>query len=418
MSTNRDFGNMLNEYLPNELLAEDFIKRQWFMENVEKDNKWKGGQIVVPFKGAQSSSVKFGGLTNTGDISKHQFVRGTISSYKEVWGSMEFNHTDIMQHDGRLNVDGFLRILPDQVEDFSEYMKMVASINLLGGPHFAKVTDSTNNATGIMIVDRIDRFEIGQKCTLKDDNSSQVDVYVTGIIVDTNAVTFSLTRGGAAADLSAYTAAQNAKLYHDGILVGGTVTNSFTSLRGALLSSANGGDASLHGVTKTLWPYLQAVNVSGASISATNILDKLFDAYTSIRTKAKGGMMPKAVMSYKHLGSVMKVIESQKGPFKVTATTTKASIYGWTEIDVMGVRGSFTVVGVQEMDDDIIHFMDMSAMTFRSNGFFKKRRSPDGKEYYEVRAESGYKYIVDICLFGELEVTKPTLCGIIYGISY
>ncbi len=418
MATSRSFSAMLNEYLPNSLLMDELIKRDWFLTNVEKDNNWKGGQIIVPFQGGAATSARFGGLTDSGDVSEYQYVRGTISAYKELWGSLKFNHTDLMQHDGKIKESTFLRLLPDQVDAFSDYLKMLTSINLMSGPHFATVTDATNAASGIMVVDRIDRFELGQKADLDDSNSPPLTIYITAIDINTNSVTCSLTRGGAAADLSAYSVAQAAKFYHDGILVAGAATNQFTSLKSALLSAANGGASTLHGQVKTAYPYLQAVNVSGAAITATNILEKLFDAYTTIRTKAKGGTMPKAVMSYKHLGSIMKVLEGQKGPFKVTAGQTKASVYGWTEIDVMGVRGTFTIVGIQEMDDSEIMFLDMSAMTFRSNGFFKKRKSPDGKEYFEVRSSSGYQYLVDICLFGELEVTKPTLCGIVHSISY
>jgi hypothetical protein len=74
-------------------------------------------------------------------------------------------------------------------------------------------------------------------------------------------------------------------------------------------------------------------------------------------------------------------------------------------------------IGIQEMDEDIVIFMDWRALTFYSNGFFRKRKSPDGIEYFEVRATNGYQYVVDICLFGELVLKRPSYCGILYGIS-
>jgi hypothetical protein len=417
MATTRSFQTMLNEYLPNDLLKEELIKRDWFLTNVEKDDNWKGGDIIVPFQGAQATSTKFGGLTDSTDVSEFKYVRGKISGYKEVWGTLLFNHTDLIQHDGKVKESTFLKILPNQVDQFIEYMKMLTSINLLAGPHFAKATANLT-AGGVATVDRIDRFELGQKSTLDDDDSSQVDVYCIAINVNTSQATFSLTRGGAAADLSAYSLAQNAKFYHDGILVAGTPTNMFTSIKSSLLSLANGGSASLHGQTKLSYPYLQAVNIDGSTMTAVNILEKLFDAFARIRILAKAGKADKCVMSYKHLANCMKALEVQKGAFKVTAGQTKVSQYNWTEIEVMGVKGSFTLVGIQEADDDVIMFLDMNAMTFRSNGFFRKRTAPDGKQYYEIRSTSGYSYLLDVCLFGELEVTKPTACGIIYGITY
>jgi hypothetical protein len=406
---------MLNEYLPNKLLKEELLKRDYILSNIEKDDKWKGGKLIVPFKAAGASSVKMGGLTGASDISEDKYVRGSIDDYKEMWGSMIFNHRDLMDHSGKIVEDSFLKILPDAVEDFMEYIKMVASIQMGTGPHFAKVTDATNAATGLMVVDHIDRFVLNQKVILDDDNSATLAVYVIAIDVNTDTVTLSLTRGGAAADVSAYTVAQNAKFYTDG-----AETTSFTSIRSVLLSAANGGSATVHGQSKLAYPFLQAVNVPGVSITASNILDKLFDAYTEVRKKAKG-RADRFVMSYKHFGSVLKLIENKTNGaanWQITIEDKKASLYGWDEVVINSVKGKLTIVGIQEWDDDVIALMDMKAMVFRSNGFFQKRKSPEGMEYFEVRNTSGYQYIIDISLFGELEINKPGHCGIIYGISY
>lgn len=415
MSTTRTFQDMLNEYLPNKLLKEELLKRDYILSNIDKDDKWKGGKLIVPFKAAGASSVKMGGLTAANDISEDKYVRGSIDDYKEMWGSMIFNHRDLMDHSGKIVEDSFLKILPDAVEDFMEYIKMVASIQMGTGPHFAKVTDATNAATGLMVVDHIDRFVLGQKAQLDDSNSAPVDVYVTAIDVNTDTVTLSLTRGGAAADVSAYTVAQAAKFYTDG-----AQSTSFTSIRDVLLSAANGGSATVHGQSKVAYPFLQAVNVAGSSITATNILDKLFDAYTEVRKKAKG-RADRFVMSYKHFGSVLKLIENKANGaanWQITVEDKKASLYGWDEVTINSVKGKLVIVGIQEWDDDVIALLDMKSMVFRSNGFFQKRKSPEGQEYFEVRNTTGFQYIVDVSLFGELEINKPGHCGIIYGISY
>lgn len=418
MATTRSFSAMLNDYLPNQLLKEEIVKRDWLLTNAEKDNNWKGASsttgeaaYIVPFVGAGASSVEFGQLAASNDIAEDVFVRGRVTTAKEVWGSMVFNARDLMEHDGKgVSESSFLKILPDRVEAFMQYMKEVVSINLLGTSYFATVTDATDAATGIMIVDKVDRFSIGQKVSLDDDNSSAASYYVTAINVNTKAVTLSATRGGSAADVSAYSVAQNAKFYHPG-----AQSASFQGLIDALLSNANGGGSTLHGVSKLAYPYLQAVNVSGSAISASNILDKIFDAYTEVRTRAKGNAT-KILMSYKHLGSVMKLIETQKGAFKVAAGQTKASLYGWTEIEITSVRGTLTLVGIQEMPDAQIVFLDPKALVFASNGFFRKQKSPDGLEYTTVRNTTGHQYIVDLCLFGELIVKAPGHCGIIHSI--
>jgi hypothetical protein len=184
------------------------------------------------------------------------------------------------------------------------------------------------------------------------------------------------------------------------------------------LSAANGGDTNVHGVPKTAWPFLQATNIAGSSITASNILDKIFDAYVSVQSKAKG-QANTVLMSYKHLGSILKLVEAAKGPFNVIPGSQKVSEYGYFEIMIGNMaKGMLKIVAVQEMLDSEIFFLDMKSMVFRSKGFFRKRKGPDGREFFEVRNTTGYQYIVDTCLFGELEVSKPGHNAVIYGISY
>lgn len=420
MATTRSFNDMLNEYLPNDLLKEELIKRDWFLQKVKKDNSWKGGKLIVPFEGTSASSVSFGSLTASDDIAEDDFVRGSVDDYKEMWGTMKFNHRDILDHSGRVNEDSFLKILPNRVENFMQYQKEVLSIHLLNGYHFAEVKADSGPAdasSGILEVTNIDRFMIGQKVTLDDGNSNEAEYYVTAVNLNNETITLSSTRGGSAADVSAYTSDQAGKFYHPGVWDSNAVSTGFTSVAGTLLTSGNGGLSSLYGQTKTAYPFLQAINVDGSSIDDTNLLEKLFDAYTTVRSRARGNA-DTFLMSYKHLGTIMKLIELQKGAFKVSAGQTKASQYGWTEIELTTVKGTLKVVGIQEMSDSMIHILDMSTWTLYSNGFFRKRQAPDGREYFEVRATTGYSYIVDISFFGELICHAPTKNGIIHSISY
>ena len=279
MSTTASFQTMLNEYLPNKLLKEELVKRDYILSNIEKDDKWYGGQLIVPFKAAGASSIKMGSLSAANDISEDKYVRGTIASYKECWGSMIFNQRDLMDHSGKIVEDTFLKILPDTVDDFMNVLKQTVSVQLGTGPAFAfATTDGT--VGGVVEVNHVERFQIGQKVGLVDNNTALASYYVIAIDVNAGAntngtVTLSATRGGAAADVSAYTVLQAAKFYTDG-----ADTTAFTSIKDVLLSAANGGGAMVHGQSKVAYPFLQAVNVNGASITAANILDKLLDAYT------------------------------------------------------------------------------------------------------------------------------------------
>lgn len=416
MATSRNFQDMLNEYLPNALLREEIQKRDYILQNCQKDESWLGGDVVVPFRGSRASSVSFGALTASDDIAQALRVRGTMSGYKECWHSLIFYHTDIMQH-GAISDQSLLKILPDEVEDAMSYFKDVVSVQLGSGPHFAAVTDATDAATGIMVVDRIERFELLQKVTLDDSATAAADYYVIAINLNSSSVTLSATRTGGAANVSTYTVADAAKFYHPGVFDSGGAHHTFYSMRSALLSAANGGSTNIHGIAKTAYPYLQALNISGAAISSTNFLDKLFDADMDVRRKCKGNA-DTYLMAYKHLGTAMKLLEVQKGGYVVTSAP-KASVYGWTEISLASVRTGkqLKLVGIQEMDEDIIPIVDWKSFTFRTNGGFKKRMSPDGKEYFEVRATTGYSYIVDVCLFGDMEYSKPGHNAIIYGIT-
>lgn len=419
MATNRTFQAMLNDFLPNELLKEEIVKRDYLLNKVEKDDTWigastgvggNGGALVVPFKAAGASSVAFGSLSASNDISEDNYVRGTITNQPEVWGSMIFNHRDLMEHE-TISEKNFLKILPDAVNDFMDYMKNVVSVNLLNGAAFAKAIAAATANNGLLVVDRPDRFVIGQKVIVA--GATDGTMYVSTININTQTILLVTTRGGATPyDFSGNNVAIGGGVYNDG-----QKANAFSSLRGALLSAANGGTTTLYGQTKTAYPYLQAINIDGAATTAANIVEKIFDGYTQTRKFGKGNPTD-VVMSYTNLGYVLKVIEASKGAYNVQPGSQKASQYGWTEITIGSVTNqALKFVGVQEMDDDIVMYIDWRGLKFYSNGFFRKRKSPDGIEYFEVRATSGYQYIIDVCLFGDLVVHRPSYMGIMYGIA-
>lgn len=415
MSTNRSFQSMLNQYLPNELLKEEFIKRDWLLKTVEMDNSWKTGDLIVPFKGQQASSVAFGGLTASSDIGQDAYVRGIISSANcpEVWGSLLFNHRDIMEHD-KVSEQNFLKLLPDTIEDFMDYMKMCVSLSFLNGPAFAALT-TNGNSSGVFTVNRPERFVLQQKVFLQGVTQGiSAAGYVSAIDMNTATITLVTTRGGSTAlDCSLYTVADTAQVYFDG-----SSTNGLTSLKQSLLSLANGGSTNLYGVAKSAYPYLQAINVSGANTTSTTILQDMFDAFTTIKNRGKG-MPSKAVMSYRNFSWIMTILEAQKGAYHIDQSSRSVSAYGWEEVEVYGPKGKLSLVAIQEADDSYIMFLDTrpNVMKIYSNGGFRKRVNPDGREFFEVRNTTGYQYIVDACFFGDFVLQRPSYCGILFGIN-
>lgn len=420
MSTNRTFQAMLNDFLPNELLKEELVKRDFLLSNVEKDDTWigasgasgNGGNLIVPFRAAGASSVAAGSLSASTDIAEENYVRGVITTQPEIWGSMIFNHRDLLEHE-TVSEKNFLKILPDAVNDFMDYIKNVVSVNLLNGAWFAKTSVAATSSNGVLTVDRPDRFVIGQKLNVVATAPALAVCYVSAIDINASTVTTVTARGGSTNyDFSGNNVASGALIYNDGFQ-----SNGMTSLRSCLLSAANGGGSTLYGQTKTAYPYLQAVNMNGAAITTANMLEKIFAAFTVTRRVGKGNPTD-IVMSYNNMGVCMAIIEASKGAYNVVPNSKKANQYGWTEIQIGSVTSqTLKLVGVQEMDDDIIEFIDWRALKFYSNGFFRKRKSPDGIEYFEVRATTGYQYIIDVCLFGDLVVNRPSYCGIIYGIA-
>jgi len=424
MSTNRDFQNMLNEYLAVDLLKLEMKKQDYFMQKADMDEGAKGGTIPVPFEGQHASSMEFGQLADDTDISKYKYVRGQLSPTVEAWGSLIFNHRDLMEHDGKVNEKSFLKILPGQVTDFVSNMKMQISVNMLNGSSFAKITvDGT--LLGVLEVDRVERFSLDQKIVLQDINTPAATYYV--IAIDVNAGTLKLgtvivsaTRGGAPADVSAYKVLEFAKVY-----VPGALTSSYSSIKSQLQSFANGGPALIFGQTKTAYPFLQAVQIDGSGVSATNILQKIFDGAARRQQLGRGSGSLEVICSYKHMGSILALLEigggsfgtPYKGAFNVVPGSRKVSAYGWQEISIGSPNGDMLkIVAILDMDNDWMWYCDWETVKVYSNGGLQRRTAPDGKQFYEKRATSGYIYVLDHCLIGDVAVLAPWKHGIMSNI--
>jgi hypothetical protein len=417
--TSRVFQEMINDFLPNELLMAEMNDNVYALNKCQKDDSWTGqGDLIVPFEGAVASSLRYGKLTASSNIADDVFVRGKVETQKEIWGTMRFYSRDLMEHK-TVSEKNFLQILPGRIDRFIKRKKSAVSTNLLIGAHTCKATAVATGNDGLVVVDRPDRVEINQMLQFYTTDATEVDSYVRSINVNTKTlVLYTARTGGSVINFSAggKDLAVAAKLYNED-----AKDNAFSSMRDHLLSAANGGTSTLYGVTKTDYPYLQAYNVDGGSsglaITAENIVDTLFDAGLDITIFGKGNPSD-IILSLKRWGAVVKVLQHSKGPFNVVPGSLKTNELGWKEISIGGPKGEFKVVGVHEADDDIAMFVDWSSYTFYSNGGFRKEMSPDGLEYFTVRGEDGYQYIIDLCLFGEFVNKTPCYNGIVYGISF
>lgn len=425
MALDSTFNSMLNEYLAVDLLKNEMKKQDYVFSKASMDEKAKGGNVVVPFEGQYASSVAFGSLTADTDIANYTYVRGNLAPTVEATGTLQFLDKDLRQHNGRINEDSFLKILPGQINDFVGMLKSAISVNMLNGAHFAKATVS-GTVGGILEVDRPERFTVDQKVVLDDDDSAAATFYVTNVNVNggtlfLGSVTLSATRGGAAADISAYTTGQNAKVYHPG-----AQTSSYTSIKSQLLSLANGGTATLFGVTKTLWTHLQATQVDGSTISATNILSKIFNAAARRQQLARGNGSMEVIMALKHMGAVLSLLETgggasplaqSKGAFNVVPGSRKVSAYGWSEVMIGSPTGDMLkLVGVLDMDTDWIWLADWDSVKIYSNGGLTRLQSPEGIQYFTKRSTSGLVYIMDHVLQADIACLAPYKHAIIHSI--
>lgn len=422
MATSRNFQDMLNEHLSYDLLKAEVLKRDWLLQNVSRDDGWKGGNLVVPFQGSRASSAKFGGLTLQADIDQPDYIRGNVAAQKEMWGSILFEHRDLIEHDGRISEKSFLKVLPEVLDDFIDYVRERASLNMLNGSADRAVSTWVGANDGLFEAEHPERFTIGEKLFVDDDDSgASAAAYVRTIDLNTGIITlYDARSGGAVTDLSAFTGAQNAKLYFDGSEPGSD--NGFTSLRSQILPASAGGTSTIFGVTKTAYPYTQSIVESGAAITSANIIEKIFDHYVKVLNRGSGNPSD-VVMSYKNMAAVMKSLELAsglgKGQYHIDQKSSKVTAFGWGEVYIRGPKGHLRMVSVQEADDDVILFLDLKkGVKFHSNGFFRKRVAPDGKSYYEVRNSTGFQYIVDIALYGEMVVNRPRAQGALHTISY
>ena len=202
----------------------------------------------------------------------------------------------------------------------------------------------------------------------------------------------------------------------------------FSSLRDQLLSFENVGAAKgsefLFTLKKSMYPFLQAYNHSGANIAVGNVLGPIFDAYATSKEIGKLGNVSDVMMSYKWFSAAMKELEVPIAGTSVgtgrqfTAQDKVVNAFGFTSITVASVDGGapLKLVAVNEMRDDIMLGIDWSTIDLHSNGMIERVVSPDGNEFYTERTPDGHVYISDIRFFGEVVCKMPCYNFVIHSI--
>lgn len=416
MATTQNLTALLKRYQPYNLIMEEMKRRNYFWNKVKKKTGWApGSTMTIPFEGGEYSSMAFGALTDSSDVANMTAVAGTLSTQPELWGTMKFAERDL---DAATDLEkAFATLVPAKTKQFVERMTDRVSMSLLHG-HVARIYATWNGAdaddatNGVVYVDHPERFTLGERIYIDDDNSSPITTaYVTAIDRDTHLITVKDARSaGAAVNLSSYVdEAQNPRIF----LVGG-VSSGFTSLRSQILSSANGGAATQFGETKTAYPILQGQNFSGDDITADNILEVVND-YFFDTARFGSGNASEIIMSYKNFKNCVAGLQANN---KRYSQGDKSAGYGFRSIELMGPENDYKITGLKDLDDKEMYIIDWSTLTFHGHEFFQRKRHFNGEEFFLERATSGFNYLIDIKLQGDLVCSAPSHNGVIHSISY
>lgn len=421
-TTTADFNGMLKKYLPYKLLMAEVIKRNYVMQKINKLTSYKGGVGELAFEAGAASSFRYGKLVSSAKITQKRVVKGFLKGYKEIWGAMKFNYHDLQRH-GDME-KSFLANLLTEIPRFTEALSALISLQILNGPTLAVVTGIADIADGKVVVDKPQLLEFGQLVQIGTTAPHKYEGYVSAINMNTKEVTIT-------SDMALTTPINLATvIVGDELRIEDGFDSSlhFSSLRDQLLSFENVGAAKgsefLFTLKKSMYPFLQAYNHSGATIAAGNVLGPIFDAYARSKEIGKLGNVSDVIMSYKWFSAAMKELELPAAGTSVgtgrqfTAQDKAVNAFGFTSITVASVDGGapLKLVAVNEMRDDIMFGIDWSTIDLHSNGMIERVVSPDGNEFYTERTPDGHVYISDIRFFGEVVCKMPCYNFVIHSI--
>lgn len=422
------FDQMLNEYLPYDLLMQEMIDKSWLLKNANHKEGWLGSTLIVPYQSSYASSVKMGGLTAENDIDEATYIRGQVDGYKEVWSTLVFNSRDLMEHD-KVSEKNFLRILPDQLDQTLMFMKELVSIAVLNTQEISDIA-AIPVAGGAATLAQVqfenpERFEIGQMIQLRE-GATEENAYVISINRNNGVLELASARGGTEYN-PALTVTTAAKAYIPDTFNGGD-NNGFTSLLYQILPSGYlGAPADVFGVTKTSSPFTQGLvydaadwengstlnGTEGAGNLITEAADVLAEIFNGLAKARQRGSSPDVfLMSYKHFSAVLAALEYGSGGRTLGSgafknVQSKVDYAGFSEMTVGSVMGSVKLVAINEMTDRVVMGINTKKLDFHTNRGFKIQESPDGLKFYSVRQTTGYKYIVDYSFYGDFVYSCP-----------
>ena len=157
--TARSFQDMLNEYLPNSLLKEELIKRDYILTRIKKDNKWKGQRHEL-------FSVPFVSALSINENEKIIFLTGTAYQKRQAENLMLAGAT--LRDPSRIDVRGEITVGQEVIIDVNcifEGKVTIADGVVIGANSILKNCSIGLN-TEIKPNSIIEEATIGEHCTL------------------------------------------------------------------------------------------------------------------------------------------------------------------------------------------------------------------------------------------------------------
>lgn len=422
MAINSEFSTLLKKVQVPKIIFSDLAKNMFMFNAMPKDQTWHGGEYEFAKRTAIANTIRRNVLAAKGSINKIEAVKPAESSLVKFFHSSEYDMLDLdlnNRYSDGSKAASYIKLIKDQVKDTSEHFKNVLSRDILAGGMIDKATVSGTSG-GVLGVTFYERFHKNMHIVVREsDGPNAVEGYVRAVDPSAKTVTiYDAVSGGSAVDLSAYTVAKGTEVYHidtvntsTGALVSGSSMNDF---RSSLLSSANGGNATIHGITKASYPEFQAHNFDMSGATAENLLEKLYEAMLEIKRVGRGNPAD-ILLSYTNFGYAVKNLELSD---RFKAMDDK-KLYGFDGISILGPTGQrIRLVPEPEMDNDVILFWDRSSVELAGTKFFENETmNKMGQPFYVDRATTGYVYIQDIKFYGNLIWQRIEKSGIGYGLS-
>jgi hypothetical protein len=441
MALTRSWQGIINDKLDLNKIMFSGLKRSELINQLSKKKGWLGTSgtgadkrsYIVNFAGNQPGAVSIGSYADIADIAKFDPIKGMVQSYVETTFSLNFNEEDLLDITNDSEMEAMVNVgVIEQASVLTQQVKNCYEDMFINGSKVLNITDVTYASIGKLTVDRPEKVRVGQMLQLAATaatGTKNQKVFIKSVNKNTKEIEFSTTLGGATASLVGNVGAASATFVcvYGTVATAGTISG-FDGYRNVLLSSANGGDSTYLGHTKTTYQFLQALNINGSTWTASDIVPKIFEAWN--------GEIDYQLMSYKgkkakslqvspaNYAKILNSFEMYKGSFrKNDADTLKMFDAGSIAISSLETGGELVFERVPSMPDDIMVLPNMDTWAMVSDrdlAFRKDVGNPNGMNGYkwtETRNSTGFTHTLD----GRHRV--QTVCGapeanaIIHGLA-